>query len=223
VNDKLSIDPFGEFQVEWAATPAQMDEFWATGWRHFGPLFFRRYFLELDGQLKAIQPLRIALDQFRPSKSQRRVIRRNEDLLTRITPTVIDDPLRDMFAAHVKRFTFNVPPNLESFVGSQPDVVPCENVTLGVYAGQRLVAASFLDLGRAAVSSVYAIFDPAESPRSLGILTMLREIDYARQRGCSFYYPGYACHESSPYDYKKNFLGLEWYDWHGNWKPLDNP
>jgi arginine-tRNA-protein transferase len=113
-----------------------------------------------------------------------------------------------------------VPPNLESFLGDRPNKVPCENVTVGVYEGSRLVAASFLDLGGEGVSSVYGIFDPVDSWRSLGILTMLYEIEYARERGCKYYYPGYACHEASPYDYKKQFDGLEWYDWR-EWRPLE--
>jgi arginyl-tRNA--protein-N-Asp/Glu arginylyltransferase len=220
VNDKFSIDPFGDFRVEWSATARKMDEFWDTGWRHFGPFFFRRYFLECGDQIMAVQPLRVVLDQFRPSKSQRRVLRRNQDLTSTVRPTVLDHELRKMFAAHVLRFTFNVPPSLESFLGDQPDQVPCENVAVTVRAGDRLVAASFLDLGNSAVSSVYAIFDPAESRRSLGIFTMLKEIEIAQERGCRHYYPGYACHEPSAYDYKKRFAGLEWYDWEGKWKPL---
>ena len=176
--------------------------------------------MEGDDHILAVQPLRLLIDQFRPSKSQRRVLRRNADVRMDIQPTVLNDSLREMFAAHVQRFTLNLPPSLESFLGDHPNTVPCENVTLAVYAGERLIAASFLDLGQAAVSSVYAIFDPAESRRSLGIFTMLKEIEYARARGCKFYYPGYACHESSPYDYKKKFTALQWYDWEGNWKPL---
>jgi arginyl-tRNA--protein-N-Asp/Glu arginylyltransferase len=84
--------------------------------------------------------------------------------------------------------------------------------------GERMVAASFLDLGMAAVSSVYGIFDPSESHRSLGIFTMLKELEYAAELGCRMYYHGYACQEPSPYDYKKRFAGLEFYDWEGNWR-----
>lgn len=73
-----------------------------------------------------------------------------------------------MFAAHVKRFTFNVPPSLESFLGDQPATLPCGNVTVAVFDAGRLVAASFLDLGKDSMSSVYGIFDPVESRRSLG-------------------------------------------------------
>jgi arginyl-tRNA--protein-N-Asp/Glu arginylyltransferase len=220
VNGKSSIDPFGDFSVKWTASPQQMDDYWAAGWRHFGPFFFRRYFMEYGERILAVQPLRVALSQFRPSKSQRRVLRRNQDLRTQVRTTVLDAEVRQVFAAHVQRFTFNLPPSLESFLGDRPDIVPCENVTVAVRAGGRLVAASFLDLGHDSVSSVYAVFDPAESWRSLGIFTMLKEMEFARERGCHFYYPGYACHESSPYDYKKQFAGLEWYDWEGAWKPL---
>ena len=55
MHDRLSPDPFGEFRVEWTASPRQMDAFWAEGWRHFGPFFFRRYFMETGDELKAIQ------------------------------------------------------------------------------------------------------------------------------------------------------------------------
>jgi arginyl-tRNA--protein-N-Asp/Glu arginylyltransferase len=220
VIDRVSPDPFGEFRVEWSATPKQMDTFWAEGWRHFGPFFFRRYFMESGEGLKAIQPLRIQLDQFRASKSQRRILRRNQDLLWEVKPTVLDEIQRRLFSAHVQRFRFNVPPSLESFLGLQPDTVPCENVTIAVRAAGRLVAASFLDVGHAAVSSVYAVFHPEESQRSLGIFTMLKEMEYALGRGCTHYYPGYACHQSSPYDYKKRFSGTQWYDWRGGWHPL---
>jgi leucyl-tRNA---protein transferase len=196
-----------------------MDALWASGWRHFGPLFFRRYLMEYGGQIKSVQPLRIALDRVRLSKSQRRVLRRNQDLRYAVAPTVVDDEQHGLFAAHVRRFRVNVPPSLESFLGAEPGAVPCPNVTLQVRRDEKLVAASYLDVGEKAVSSVYATFDPEQSSRSLGILTMLKEMEYATARDFVWYYPGYACHEPSPYDYKKQFAGTEWYDWH-SWRPL---
>jgi arginine-tRNA-protein transferase len=220
VNSDRSREPFGEFFVEASVAPRQMDRLWAEGWRHFGPFFFRRYVMEYDSELKTVQPLRIVLDRFSPTKSQRRILRRNGDVACEISHTALQPEHHRLFAAHVARFRFNIPPDLESFLGSDPELAPCANLTFSVRLGGRLVAASFLDLGQAAVSSVYAIFDPAESRRSLGIFTMLKEIEYGRERGCRFYYPGYACHESSPYDYKKQFAATEWYDWREGWHPL---
>jgi arginine-tRNA-protein transferase len=222
VNSSGKFDPLSDFHVVWSVTPRQMDVFWAEGWRHFGPLFFRRYFMEHGGQLKAVQPLRIDLERFAASKSQRRVLRRNLDLSCQVRPTVLDDELRHVFALHSERFPHGEPPILENFLGLQPDTVPCENVTLAVYAGIELVAASFLDIGDEAVSSIYGIFQPRYGRRSLGIFTMLKEIEFGQEHGCRYYYPGYACHESSPYDYKKQFAALEWFDWQGNWKSLNS-
>ncbi len=74
-------------------------------------------------------------------------------------------------------------------------------------------------MGRRATSAVYAMFEPEESRRSLGVFTMLEAMRYTRASGRRFYYPGYACREPSVYDYKKNFAGLEQFDWGGAWRP----
>ncbi|HNM06329.1 MAG TPA: hypothetical protein PKK05_25645, partial [Leptospiraceae bacterium] len=58
------------------------------------------------------------------------------------------------------------------------------------------------------------------SKRSLGIYTMLLEIEYSIQMKKDYYYPGYAYVETSFYDYKKNFNGLEYLDWNKGWKPF---
>ena len=125
-----------------------------------------------------------------------------------------------MFERHRRRFRENIPPSLEAFLGPAPGVTPCPMIEVAAYLGGRLVAASYLDLGREGVSSVYGMFDPTCARRSLGIATMLWELEFLRGRGGRYYYPGYAYHSPSSLDYKKQFAGLEWYDWRGHWLPL---
>jgi arginyl-tRNA--protein-N-Asp/Glu arginylyltransferase len=197
----------------WRVTPDEIDRLWSEGWRHFGPMFYRYARANHGGRIMDVRPLRITLEQFVPTKSQRRVLRKNEGLGVRVRPTMIDDTRRALFHAHRRRFVENIPDALEDFLGPDPARGPCLNLEIGVYAGARLLAASYLDIGRTAVSSVYGFFDPRESRRSLGILTMLHEIAWAQARGCRYYYPGYAYAQPSHYDYKKQFVGLEWYDW----------
>ena len=209
-----------EFFFCWSAGPALMDELWAEGWRHFGELFYRYRRWRHGGRDLTITPLRIDLGRFEPSRSQRRVIARNRDLRVEVRPTAIDSELRSMFAAHRRRFREDAPDSLYNFLSHAPAEVPCRNETIRVYAGARLVAAHFLDLGREATSAVYAMFDPEESRRSLGVYTMLLAIGHTRRTGRRYYYPGYGTREPSPYDYKRNFEGLEEYDWRGRWLPL---
>ncbi|MGI8603149.1 MAG: arginine-tRNA-protein transferase [Verrucomicrobiales bacterium] len=205
--------------LSWRVTPEEMDRLWSEGWRHFGPMFYRYPRANHGGQIMDVRPMRVALAQFSPSKSQRRILRRNKDLRTRIRPTVIDETRRRLFQQHRSRFAENVPDRLEDFLGVDPGHGPCLNVEIALYLGERLIAASYLDIGLHAVSSVYAFFDLTEHRRSLGILTILHEIGWARERECQFYYPGYAYAQQSHYDYKKKFAGIQSYDWK-EWAPL---
>ncbi len=198
-----------------------MDKVWAAGWRHFGRYFFRYSSQQAnDGSTQTITPLRIDLVQFTPTKSQRRVLTKNASLRWEIVPAALDDKLRTMFQRHKQRFTHNVPEELETFLGPDPAVGPCECRMVRVFDDERLIAASFFDVGQQAASSIYGIFDPAESQRSLGIFTMLLEIQHCRESGLRWLYPGYATHEPSAYDYKKQFRGTELLDWStGEWLP----
>ena len=209
-----------EYFLCWSATAELMDELWAEGWRHFGPVFFRYRRWRHAGRSLTITPLRLDLARFKPSRSQRRVVARNRDLRVEVRPTVLDAETVGMFEAHRRRFRTDVPDSLHDFLSYAPAEVPCRNETIRVYVGARLVAAHFLDVGRTATSSVYSMFDPAESRRSLGVYTILLAVERSQRLGCQHYYPGYACREPSPYDYKKNFDGLEEYDWRGRWLPL---
>ena len=204
------------------SVPAEfMDRLWAAGWRHFDRYFFR-YSSQTDeqGAMQTITPLRIDLASCSFAKSQRRVLSKNTDLRHDIVPAVLDDDLRAMFQRHKERFTHNVPDSLETFLGPDPATGPCECRMLRVFESDRLIAASFFDMGLTAASSVYGIFEPEFAKRSLGIFTQLLEIQHCRDAGLRWLYPGYATREPSAYDYKKQFRGTEWLDWSkGEWFP----
>ena len=203
--------------------PHGMDALWAHGWRHFGREFFR-YSLSLTPAQtwQTIVPLRMELSEFTPSKSQRRVARRNADLRVEVAPAVVNEAREAMFFRHRERFRDNIPDSLRVFLPeTEPDRAPCECRELRLWEGEKLLAVSYLDIGADAVSSVYAMFEPDAAPRSPGIFTLLEEIRFATAVGKRFLYPGYATIESSHYDYKKGFAGLYGFDWRTNgWLPL---
>lgn len=196
-----------------------MDELWEQGWRHFGTCFFR-YSVALHwGRVQTVLPLRVDLTEFQPSRSQKRIIAKNSDLTVVIRETEIDRVREDLFYRHRERFKSDIPDSLYDFLSDETASVPCRNREINVYHDGKLAAASFLDVGEKSTSAVYAMFDPRESKRSLGIFTMLEAMRYSRQMNCRYYYPGYAYQGESVYDYKKNFSGLEYLDWESGWRP----
>lgn len=200
-------------------TPEQMDRLWAMGWRHFGTYFFRYSISPDRDEIRTVIPLRIELSSFKPSRSQKRVWQKNQDVQVVIRDAFIDQVKEELFLRHRARFKDNVPDSLYNFLSDAPATVPCRAKEVCVFHGDKLIAVSFLDLGGDSASSVYAMFEPAEAKRSLGIFCILASIQYATEHSCRYYYPGYAYREPSVYDYKKNFAALQYLDWALGWRP----
>lgn len=208
-----------EFYAD-TVTPAQLDTFLADGWRHFGTNFFRYSLGIYEFDIRLVIPLRIRLSQFSLSKSQRRVLRDNTDVQVSIQPTEITDESVALFERHKTRFRSGVPDSIYDFLSDDPARVPCEGREISVRLDGRLIAASYFDVAETAVSAIYGMFDPDLASRSLGIFTMLKEIEFAKDAGKELYYQGYSYEGPSFYDYKKRFRGTESFDWKGNWKPF---
>ena len=198
-------------------TPAQLDVLLANGWRHFGTHFFRYSYGYYDLDVRHVIPLRVRVSRFSCSKSQRRTLRRNEDLEVVIRPIEITPEVESLFEIHKQRFKSGVPESIFDFLSTRPEKELCSANELAVYHGGRLAAVSYFDIGERSNSGIYAMFDPAFSSRRLGIFTILKEIEYAASTGKEFYYQGYVYEGSSFYDYKKQFRGSEAFDWMGNW------
>lgn len=201
-------------------TPQQLDFLLSDGWRHFGTYFFRYSLGLFEGDIRLVIPLRIDLQKFSLSKSQRRVLRDNADLSVVVQPIEITDESTDLFDRHKRRFKSGVPDSIYDFLSDDPANVPCEAKEICVRCDGRLAALSYFDVASRSVSAVYGMFDPEFSDRSLGIFTMLKEIEFAQETGKNFYYQGYAYEGESFYDYKKRFRGTEVFDWKVRWKPL---
>jgi leucyl-tRNA---protein transferase len=213
----MSNTPDEEYFACLKVSPAQMDLLWAEGWRHFGIYFFRYRTSVHDKKTFSVLPLRVDIERFSLTRSQKRVLAKNRDATIFYRPASIDEQKNALFTKHSVRFRENVPASLDDFLSPQPASVPCPSRELCVYLGERLVGVTYLDLGKHATSAVYAIFDPMEAKRSLGILMMLHSLQFSCQRGCRYYYPGYAYREPFIYDYKKRFRGLEYLDWETGW------
>ena len=204
-----------------------MDMLWAQGFRHFGSYFFR-YSLQWDADTAShltIQPLRLDARVFKPSKNQRRVLSRNQDVQWQIGPAEVSADVQALFHRHKSRFKNNIPSSIFDFISPDgPAEIPCPCLEFRAFVGDALIAVSYLSIGTDSTSGIYGLFDPDHSDRSLGTLTLLKEIEHTSSLGHTFYYPGYSTREPSAYDYKKRLAPLEYFVWtSGLWLPLNEP
>jgi arginine-tRNA-protein transferase len=188
------------------------------GFRRSGNIFYRP---RCQG-CRLCVPMRIHVDDFRPSKSQRRVQRMNSDvkLLTAL-PHLTAEKLA-IYQRYLAHQHPGSPQNedeqsLREFL--YQDVVDTLEVTYSI--GRRVIGVSILDVCSRSVSSVYHYFDPDERHRSLGTFSLLAEIQLTRQWGVPYYYLGYWVEGSATMDYKSRFRPHELMI-DGQWRKVEN-
>lgn len=178
-----------------------MELFLAAGYRRNGNSL---YTMRCES-CSACVPIRLVPSEFRPSRDQRRVKKRNRDL------TISFDSVR------MTKENLNL---CEHFLRTRyPQKT---NTALGYYSGfflnhiinsvefqfrkdGRLVANGIVDIGGNWMNAVYFYFDTAESKRSLGTFNILTMIDFCLQQSIDYLYLGYYIEGVSAMDYKSRF------------------
>ncbi len=212
IDERLNMQPLslGDF-----------DALMARGWRLLGFSIVRHNYGINHEELCRTIPLRIRLD-YPPllSSSQRKLLRRNAHLEVRTDAIFITPEKQALFQKHTQRFRTAVPDSIFCFLHPDP-TIPVPGMEFSVYEEGRLIACSYMHMGKKSASATYCFFDPDFAHYRLGIFTMLVEMDTARALGKKFYYHGYCYDEPSQFDYKLNFHHLEYMNWKtGLWAPL---
>jgi leucyl-tRNA---protein transferase len=202
-------------------SPAIYHEFMDAGFRRSGRLMYQ----PVCSGCRECQPLRVLVDRYSPTKSQRRVVRKNADILTTIeTP----EPTGEKFELYRKYTTqwheHEKPPTMPEFVEFLYDspITP-ENAhgTIEIVHRDRhgkLLAVGICDLCELSLSSVYFYFDPDESHRGLGNFGAVWELNYARRLNIPFYYLGYWIRACDNMKYKATFQPYQLLGMDGVWR-----
>ncbi|GAB4333359.1 MAG: hypothetical protein OHK0038_09390 [Flammeovirgaceae bacterium] len=201
-------------------SPKDFDAYWANGWDRDSEYLFRRETTMLHGEVHTVVPLRIVLKNYQHTKSQKKILKKNRHLKIVHSPLSISSELEEIYQIHKQKFYGNVRDTLKDFFFriKEENYFPTRQIS--VYENDKLIAASFFDEGKESIYSIFGTYLPQYASQSLGILTMLLEIEYAIATNKKFYYPGHAVDNPSIYDYKFKFNALEYFDWKSNWKDI---
>lgn len=181
-----------------------------SGFRRSGTQVYRPQCLPCKECLST----RIPVEEFQPSRSQKRTMRINKDLTVKVNTSgfkSIYQPLYDQYLRD--RHDNEDSSNIEDFFGSHW----CNTHYIEFYEDTELIGVAVADVLDDEVSAVYTLFDPIRaSKRSLGTYAVLWEIDYAKRIGKSYVYPGYWIKDCSKMNYKSRFQPIEGYN-DGSW------
>jgi len=191
----------------------QLDEYLAKGWFRMGQTIFTCFYLDIEEGIFPTIWLRKRLADHQFKKSHRKLIRKVEkNFRTEVKPAVIDAEKEALYQVHKLRFNGPVAVNLYEALMDNAASNIYDTWETCIYDGDRLIAASFFDLGTKSAASIKGIFHSDYDAYSLGFYTMLKEIDFLQKQGFDYYYPGYFVVDYPKFDYKLRVGTLEYLD-----------
>ncbi|MBI3185404.1 MAG: arginyltransferase [Myxococcales bacterium] len=186
-------------------TPEELEQMLERGWRRFGPTYFR------PGcpTCHECVTLRIPVQAFQPSESQRRALRRCRRFRAEWGRPKVDRARLSLYADwHRAR---------ESSRGWEPSPLQARDYflqfafphpaghELSLYEGDRLVLLGIYDQTPRALSAVYCFYHPEIARLSPGVANVMLGLERARSSGREHLYLGYLVAGSPSMRYKARF------------------
>jgi arginine-tRNA-protein transferase len=185
--------------------PIQMEEyhlFLKMGYRRYSNFFYHT----ICPNCRECVPLRIKLNQFQLTRSQKRTLRKNKDIKIEVNSQSFLD--ENKIALYAKYKTTKHPDNeihqfdqeIAHFHYGFSHVLE-----LNYFIEDKLIGVSILDDTKDGLSAVYFYYDTDYLDRRLGVFSALSEIELARETGKKYYYFGYYIEGIQRMAYKKFF------------------
>ena len=138
---------------------------------------------------------------------------KNKNFEVQVSKAKITSAKEKLYKQHTHRFKGHISHSLEDFFIDSFDIQFFDTYEVSIFDDGKLIAFSFFDKGAESIASIMGVFDHSYSKHSLGIYTMLCEVQNAISEGKNFYYPGYVLHKSSSFDYKLRLGNYQYYTW----------
>ena len=189
------------------------------GFRRSGEHIYRPW-CEGCGECKSV---RVPLNLFHVSKSQKRVLKRNEDLEVNFEMPSSTDEIYNLYANYINQRHSDgdmYPPSLEQFTSFLCQGPAASNTRFICFRlEQKLLAVAVIDMLPKGLSAIYTFFDPAYDVRSLGRLAVLWQIRWAQSQAMDFVYLGYWIKACQKMAYKAEYQPLQVFE-DLVWQPL---
>lgn len=156
-------------------------------------------------------PVRLSVNDFQPSRQQRRTLKNNADMQVTIKPALFEQAHFDLYLLYQQ--SRHADSNMAS--ASKHDYINflssewCNTLFIEFNCVGELAGIAVIDQLDNAFSAVYTFFDPKFSKRSLGVYAVLWQIEYAKSQNLNWLYLGYWIAECQKMSYKINYQPLQ--------------
>lgn len=167
---------------------------------------------------------RIRVADFKPSRTQRKVLKRNAHLRRNPTAPWATEHQYALFRRYLDaRHSDGGMSDMDIFeFAAMIEETPIRSRVVEYASADGLAAVALTDVFDDGLSMVYSFYDPDLTEDSLGTFLILDHVEIARAAGLPYVYLGYWVPGSRKMGYKANFTALDIYK-DGEWQDLGSP
>jgi arginine-tRNA-protein transferase len=197
----LFVDP--ETNID----PETYNQLATMGFRRSGPHVYRPH----CDSCKACIAARVPVELFKPSRRQRKIINRNQDLQIK---EIIDINTLECYTLYERYISERHadgdmhPATLEQYLSFLTDDIGITKY-YGFMLDEQLIAVAVTDVMESGLSAIYTFFDPDFDRRSLGVYGVLWQIEHSKQLGLPYVYLGYWIKDCRKMSYKTDYRPLQ--------------
>lgn len=191
----------------------------ALGFRRSGSHYYRPHCEHCN----ACIPVRLRVDEFKPDRNQRRVLKKNEDLDCKLVPASFNEHYYQLYARYIEQRHKDgdmYPPSPDQFTSFLVDGAT-DSWFLEIRLNDTLIGLAAVDMLDDGLSAIYTVFDTSMEHRSLGTYAILWQIQAAQQKKLPHLYLGYWIRECRKMNYKTRFRPIEALR-DGHWRTLNS-
>ena len=176
------------------------------GFRRFGKMFFR----PICSDCQECQSIKIEVENFSFSKSQKRIIKKASHLKSYVQTPTLSQAHLDLFKKYhlhmkeKKEWTYNetTPEHYyQSFVTGHNEF----GYEVLYFDENKLIGVDLIDILEDGISSIYFYYDPDYSQYSLGKLSLYNQIKFAQRSSKKWIYLGYYVEDCPSLSYKSEY------------------
>lgn len=165
--------------------------------------------------------VRVPVQSFRANRTQHRALKRNNELRISVEPAQFTQRYFHVYERYIsmRHADGDMYPATEDQFKSFLLSAWADTLFVCAYEGDRLLSVAVTDRLNDGLSAVYTFFEPNESARSLGVFSILQQLELCKTLGLSHLYLGYWIKESSKMAYKSQYRPLQMFI-DGRWLTL---
>lgn len=179
--------------------PAVYEKLIDNGFRRSGHFFYKNKCPNCEACIS----IRIQIADFKMTRSQKRIWKKNQDIRIVQQPVAFEDEGYKLYKRYSewKHQSQTTEENYRDFLIASA----VDTVMMRYYDGDKLAGLGWVDILENSLSSVYFAFSPDYAKRSLGIYSALKEVELSREMGKQYLHMGFWVENCQAMSYKTQF------------------